>query len=53
MRRLLTKLDDALEGLTTFVYGPLPAGEERPSLWVKLGVLMLMVTLIVIGVAAR
>jgi hypothetical protein len=45
-------LDDALEGAATFVYGPLTDGEERPSLWTKLGCLVVFAVLVLLGLAA-
>jgi hypothetical protein len=52
MRRLIRALDDALEGAATFVYGELAEGEERPSLWTKLGRLAVFAVLLLLGLAA-
>ena len=40
MRRLLKIADDRLEDVVTFLYGPLPEGERRPSLWTKLALFL-------------
>lgn len=52
MRRFFRALDDALEAAATFVYGPLPPGEERPSVSTKLGCLVMLAALLVLGLAA-
>jgi len=52
-RRLLRTLDDALERLATAVFGPLPEGERRPGLAVKLSVGLLFAVLVLLGLGAQ
>jgi hypothetical protein len=52
VRRIIRVLDDALEGVATFLYGPIPEGEERPTLWAKVSVFAMLAALVAIGIAA-
>lgn len=45
-------MDDALEAVATFIWGPLPEGERRPGLAVKLFVFGLLAALIALGAVA-
>ena len=53
MRRMLEALDDVLEAVATFLYGPLAKGEERPGLWTKVSVFLMLAALVAIGFAAN
>ena len=50
MKRILTSLDDFLERLATFAYGPIDEGEERPGLCTKVGCVVMLGVLIAFGV---
>jgi len=54
MRWMLHKLFRLVEAAATLLYGPPDTGEPRtPLVWVKVGLFLLLVLLVVLGLATQ